>query len=161
MRQIRLTNGGVALVDDEDFDRINQHSWWSVKNSENCYYAARHDPKSPKRSLIRMHRFILNAKQGQVIDHKDGDGLNNCRSNLRICSQKQNCLNRRTRVDSKSGVKGVKRFICNGNDSGKWIARIQAPFGRKYLGLFDTIEDARNAYNSAALKYHGEFARLT
>jgi hypothetical protein len=103
-----------------------------------------------------MHRFILNAKKEYVIDHIDGDALNNQKKNLRICTHAENMRNSQIPINNTSGYKGVsynKRYK-------KWEAHISFNNKLLNLGSFNDPVDAARAYNAAALKYHGEFAKL-
>lgn len=156
MKQIPLTQGKFALVDDEDFDYLNQWKWFAIKN-KHTFYAVRHDNKpESKRKLIRMHRFILGETcQEILIDHKNGNGLDNQRNNIRRCTQAQNARNRRNQKNNVSGVKGVRQVP----GSGRWMARIRKDGVSNYLGMFDTKEAAGIAYDIAASRLHDDFAR--
>lgn len=101
-----------------------------------------------------MHRIILNPPRGMFSDHIDGNPLNNQRENLRICNHNQNNFNVGIRKDNKSGFKGV-RFRDN-----RWTSRIRINNKEYHLGSFLNKIEAAIAYNEAAIKYHGEFARL-
>lgn len=100
-----------------------------------------------------MHRLIIGAKRGQMVDHKDGNGLNNTLSNLRLCSHIQNCMNSASR-GNKTGYKGVTLL-----HSGKFVAGIKHNGKTIHLGTFILVKDAALAYDDAARKYFGEFAR--
>lgn len=154
MREIELTQGKVALVDDEDFEWLNQWKWCAVK-SKRSFYVIRTSYK-PRKHTIRMHRLIMNAPNGAIIDHKDNNGLNCQKSNLRICTNQQNCCGKRLRLGYSSVFKGV--YWCKRAE--KWISRIGVNYKKKEVGLFNSEVEAAVAYNQAALKYHGEFARL-
>ncbi len=147
MKEIQLTRGKVALVDDEDFEYLNQWKWHALKGR--CtWYAVRSFPKG---NCIYMHRILF---PGAVqVDHRAGSGLNNQRSsNLRPATGTQNQGNRGLDRDNRSGVKGVYWH----KKSGKWMARV----GRVYVGIFENLTDAARAYNAAAQEHFGEFARL-
>ena len=103
-----------------------------------------------------MYREIVGAGSGQVVDHKDGDGLNNTRENLRVCSRSDNEHNRRIDTKNSSGFKGV----YFNKPMKKWMARISINNKRMYLGCYDNKVDAARAYDKAAKKHFGEFARL-
>src|SRR3990167_622 len=122
MRLIPLTQGKFALVDDEDFEFINQFRWSAEKNRGKKTWYARTNSKTAKgkrETCLRMHRLILKLEKGdkKIVDHRDGNGLNNQRTNLRLASTFQSMANRGIRKDSKSGFKGVS-LIANG----KWQA---------------------------------------
>ena len=148
MKQIQLSQNKVALIDDEDFEWLNQWKWTANK-MRNKWYATR---RTESREYIYMHRLILGITDPNIRgDHKDGDGLNNRRYNLRISTPAQNASNRGKNVNNKTGYKGV-RYQADGY----YIAEIN----KKYLGCFHSPEDAARAYDKAAKQYHGEFAYL-
>lgn len=158
VKGIPLTQGKVALVDDEDYDKINQFKW-SAHKMRNSYYASRSDrgPRSKRRKTILMHRSILNPKSNEDIDHKNSNGLDNRRCNIRIVTQSQNSMNvRRLSKYTSSKYKGV----CWRDDSKNWRVRISLNGKMYYLGSFINEEDAARIYDEAAKKYFGEFARL-
>ena len=153
MKEIPLTQGKVAIVDDEDFDFLNQWKWYAHK-SRATFYATRNrrmdDPPGP--CSITMHAVLLPTEDG-LVDHFDGDGLNNQRVNLRAASFHQNAVNRRYSI-GQSGYRGVRK---NGNH---WTARIRV--NRKCFGLGTFVDPAEAAriYDVAASRYFGEFAIL-
>lgn len=152
MKEIPLTQGKVALVDDEDFDYINQWKWYCQKSHGLSFYAIRNS----EGGIRMMHRLIMNASVNIYIDHKDMDGLNNCRDNLRFATLSQNQHNRGKLRNNTSGFK----CVSYNKQKGKWEAYIEYNNKKYHLGLYEIIELAALAYNEAALKYHGEFARL-
>ena len=137
-----------ALVDDVDYERINSMGKWSVCCSctSRTLYAVRNG--------LRMHRVILGELDGPDVDHRDTDGLNNQKHNLRRCTKSENQQNRDAPSNNTSGYKGV------GRSGGRWYAGIKVDGQTFRLGYFDIKEDAAEAYNKAALKHHGEFSRL-
>lgn len=152
MREILLTQGKVALVDDQDYEWLSQWKWQAIRGHTGIWYAVRCEGPHSQRQYLLMHRVITDAPEWRKVDHKDHDGLNNQRHNLRTCTCSQNLGNRRGRKNTASGYKGVMQ-----NGSG-WQARIQCN-GRRYcLGTFTHAGDAAQAYNEAALRLFGEFA---
>lgn len=147
--KIRLTKGKVALVDAADFDFLNQWGWYA-HNERGRWYAVR-----GAKPQLRMHRIILGMPEGYDSDHRDGNGLNNQRCNLRICTRSQNHMNRH-RIRGRSIYKGVSWH----KGGKKWEAHITLNGKHLHLGLFTSETEAAIAYNEAALKYHGEFARI-
>lgn len=155
MREIELTQGKVALIDDEDFERINAHKWYAVRDSKGCR-AARNVSDGGKQRRQWMHRVLMAAQPGQEVDHINHDGLCNTRSNLRLCSKSENCCNRRLSSNSRSGFKGVSWNKYHK----KWSAYISLGGKHRYLGYFSTKIQAAQAYNNAAVSLHGTFAFL-
>lgn len=158
MREISLSRGKLAMVDDEDFDKIGHLKWYaSSTNKGKVFYAARHTSrKSSKHKVIYMHRILLSCPEGMEVDHVDGNGLNNQKSNLRICSHHQNMCHSRKRPDVSSRFKGVhKPSKIKG-----WIAKIEIKGKVTTIGTFQSEIAAAMAYNEAAIKFHGEFANL-
>lgn len=163
MRKIKLTQNKVALVDNADYDYLNQWKW-CASYSGSIFYALRavrpsgFSSSGERRRNLYMHRVILGLKFGdrKQIDHIDGNGLNNQRSNLRFCSQLQNNQNRRKRqTGAISDYKGVNKCPNSPN----WNAHIRFNGKKRHLGCFELEKDAAVAYNKAALKYFREFAR--
>lgn len=151
MKEIPLTQGKVALVDDADYERVIKYKW-NARRFKYTYYAW-HTLGRGGRS-IALHRFVMDAKPGEFVDHIDHDGLNCTRANLRICTRTQNARNRKIRIDSRTGYKGVS-FSKN---SGKWKASISNNNKRLYLGSFSDPLLAARAYDDMARKLFGNFA---
>lgn len=151
--RINLPDKQVALVDEEDAKLLEGHSWFLLKRpgDKNIYARAKIKGKP-----VLMHRLILEAPKGSIIDHINGNGLDNRKSNLRFCSMRDNSRNRKIHIGNKSGFKGVLWKVRNK----KWQARICVNYKDISLGLFLDKEDAARAYNAAARKYFGEFAYL-
>lgn len=145
MKKIKLTNRKYALVDDEDFVWLDKLKWYCGGR-----YAKRGNPS------VYMHRLIMRAKKGIEVDHKNGNGLDNRKSNLRLCSQTENTRNSKISKRNSSGFKGVRLHKKNG----KWRASIMANSKPISLGYFNTKEQAALAYAEASKKYHLEFSRL-
>jgi hypothetical protein len=152
MKKIKLSRGKYTLVDDEDYEYLSQWKWFWL----NPGYAARTIRTGKSFRKILMHRLLLNAVKGQEVDHKNANGIDNRRKNLRLCSKMQNHWNRgKSRVNT-SGYKGV-----NWNKHWKiWTARITVNGKRIFLGNFKDKKLAAEAYYKAAIKYHKEFARI-
>lgn len=149
MKLIPLTQGKFAQVDDADYDILIKRKWYFTKAG----YAV----TKIKRRAVSLHRIILGDVSGKVIDHIDGDGLNNKRNNLRRCLHIDNMKNQGLRKNKKSGnYKGVSWHIA----SSKWMARIQVNKKAIHLGLFACEISAARAYNAAAVEHFGEFARI-
>jgi len=156
-KQIELTKGNVALVDDEDYQRLSRWSWWVVPSgSRHKLYAQRWDNTVKPRRAVWMHRVVCNAPPGTQVDHINMNGLDNRRENLRVCTQGQNQANRGPQQNNKSGYKGV----CPISRRGYWQASIRHNRKSIYLGEFSSKKDAAQTYNKAALELFGEFAYL-
>lgn len=159
MKEINLNDGMVALVDDEDFILANSYKWTARRHGR-TFRVCRDNRITINGEWIsknaKLHRFILKCKKGQLVDHIDGNPLNNQRSNLRICNHSQNVMNRNRQHNAASKFKGLT-FRGNKN---LWRARITLNGKRFHLGDFINQEEAALAYNEAAIRLHGEFARL-
>lgn len=153
MREIPLTKGKVALVDDSDFESLSNLRWQAMQK-RNLWYAFRSQRKGGKKSTILMHRAIIGGIPR--IDHRDGNGLNNQRGNLRAATRSQNQANsKKTTRSTTSRFKGVFRMA----DYQRWIARIKCNGKSRYLGSFHKETDAAMAYDIAARETFREFAR--
>jgi hypothetical protein len=147
MKKIKLTQGKVTLVDDEDFKYLNQFKWCARKH-RNTYYACRKSKYSNNRN---MHRLIMNTPSYLQVDHIDHNGLNNQKSNLRNCTNSQNQMNMGSIYGS------VKlRGVCKSNNK----FRSYITFNNKtlYLGTFNTSKEAAIIYNEKAKELFGEYA---
>ncbi len=155
MKYIELTKGEQAIVDDEDFEWLNQWNWHARPSGHTCYAirSQRRNSKQPRN--IRMHRQILNTPTGMLADHINRNGLDNRKENLRICNRSQNACNSTIRSDNTSGYKGVK---WNKVDH-RWQSKVKLNGKVVHVKNHFCLIKAAKAYDEAARKYHGEFAR--
>lgn len=149
------------LVDDEDYDRLIPYSWGVLKckSSDTLYVKARYVSKEQPRKYYSIHRFILGIDDPKIfVDHRDGNGLNNQKSNLRIATNRDNCRNRGKQKNNTTGFKGV--FAIKGTNSFKAALTIREGNKRRlvFCKQFKCPITAARAYNEAARQYHGEFA---
>ncbi|WP_174958564.1 AP2 domain-containing protein [Burkholderia aenigmatica] len=152
MKEIALSRGLVALVDDEDYEVVSRYKWTATTNQ----YAYRTESDDGRQVGFAMHREImgLSPDDPRDVDHRDGNTLNNQRKNLRVCTHAQNTCNRKMSRRNTSGYKGV---TWSKRDQ-RWQAQIMIGGKQKWLGLFDAPETAHQAYRRAAVELHGEFA---
>lgn len=150
MREVNLTQGKITLVDEIDFDRVAASSWCAAFEKKSGRWVAKR--AGIKGGTEYLHRFILDAPISMHVDHMDGNTLNNQRSNLRICTQRQNKQSRRTARQFKGA--GLHKL------TGKFAAYLGHSGKRHHLGLFPTIEAAARAYDQKARELFGEFAAL-
>lgn len=155
-KAIFLTRGKIAIVDAADYEHLNQFNWCAKKMGRTWYAVRTFKRSDGKRCESKMHREVMNAPDGMGVDHMDGNGLNNTRDNLRLATHRQNCFNSQSRQNSSSKYKGVNWHRQNR----KWTAQIRINEKPLYLGIFEDEKDAARAYNAAAIKFYGEFARL-
>ena len=156
MMEIQLSNGGVAWVDDEDYELVKGKSWRRFP-VEGITYAA-HSlwvKETKKTTHVLMHRVIMKAEKGQQVDHANRDGLDNRRTNLRFSSIAENLYNSKKRKNSLSIYKGVSR-----TSTGRlWRARLWIDGVETFLGSYASPIEAARAYDVAALKYCNGFAK--
>ncbi len=144
------------MVDDEDYEYLNQFKW-HIDENHGCFYASRNIPLgNKKRTIVSMHRIIMGAKKGEFIDHRDRNGLNNQKSNLRFANPSQNGANTNSRKNSTSKYLGVSWHIRDLI----WNAAMTFNGKSIHIGYFDTEIEAALAYNKKAIELHGEFANL-
>lgn len=157
-REIQLTQGHVAIVDDDDYEELNKFKWQVTRDRSGTFYARRTTSRvSGNQRTVRMSRQILGAMTGEHVDHRNHDTLDNRRANIRLCTPSQNHGNRRKRSGaSSSRYKGVYWHRA----TEKWHARITHRGRVHSLGYHDDELDAAHAYNVAAAEHFGEFALL-
>lgn len=156
MKKIPLTQGKFALVDDTDYEELSKHNWYALKY-KHTFYAVRSAVVDGVHVTIRMSRELLGLKPGDKRqgDHGNLNGLDNQRHNLRVCTQPQNTQNRGLGKNNKSGYKGVRW----NKSHGKWYTQISVNGIQVHLGCFFCLIKAAKAYDTAARKHFGEFAR--
>jgi hypothetical protein len=157
MKTIPLSKGKVALVDDDDYERIAKFKWWINSHgyaARTVWYGRNH---APQHRNFSMHREILGVTdRRREVDHRNENRLDNRKSNLRICDHNQNSSNRGAPRSNKSGYKGVVKHP----QSQGWIAQITVKGKNHYLGHFSTPQLAAAAYNKVAAKSFGDYAKL-
>ncbi len=156
MKEIPLSRGQVAIVDDADYDYLMQWSWHADKRSDgNGYYVSTKVRVGGKQQTVYMHGLLLGVAPGERGDHRDGNGLHNWRSNLRKASAAQNQYNKRKLKTKTSLFKGVYFF----KRDDKWRAQINFNGKSIHLGLFNDEASAARAYDTAAGQLFKEFVR--
>lgn len=145
---------GLLLADDQDAELVHAHHWHSAAGRR-TFYALTNVPAGVRRQrTVRLHRLILAAGPGQQVDHKNGNGLDDRRANLRLATGSQNSANGAPPKNNTTGYRGVSFFRRDGN----YTAKIRVNWRWRYLGYFPTAWEAAEAYNRAALEAWGEFA---
>ncbi len=147
MKRIKLTRGKWAKVDDEDYQEVKKKKWHAII-SANTYYANHSFRFNNKVKLIQMHRLILKAEPGQMIDHIDGDGLNNTKKNLRFVTNREN--QRNSKVHREGQLLGTKKTA-----SGRFEGQIKVNGKNIHLGTHDTVEEAHAAFIRADRHFNG------
>ena len=152
-----------VLLDDEDYDRVIAEGKWHIHKSyrrEGVFYVERSTPryKNGKRKTIGLHRFIVDAPKGKMVDHINGDGRDNRKENLRICTRAENTRNCNTPPRGTVGYHGV-RYLSQ-TQAKRYHARIKFQGKVESAGVFFTVEEAAMEYDKLAKELHGEFATL-
>lgn len=156
-RKIPLTQNEYAIVDEDDYERVSQYRWTlRVHDGGRYKYALHRAGHAGKKGRMLMHRFIMDAPPGMVVDHINHDGLDNRKSNLRVVTSDDNMKNRRSNRGSRVQYKGV----TYAPKRGVWLAEIRADGDRMYLGQYSDPKEAALAYDRAARTLHGEFGYL-
>lgn len=144
--EISLGNGRVAIIDSVDLPLVSECAWRAQKGKSGTYYAAANGGKL-------LHRVLLGSPKGLLVDHENGDGLDNRRSNLRVCNNAENTRNQRKRLGVTSKFKGVT------SRHGQWVAAIQKNGRKVHLGSYTSEELAAKQYDRAARLMFGRFAK--
>lgn len=153
--ELPLSQGKVALIDDEDADLVGQYKWFAVWIRDR-WYAMSKEHTNRRVRTIYLHRVIMGDPPGQRVDHHNGDTFDCRRQNLRICTVSQNAQNAMIGLRNKSGYKGVSW----NTKAERWVAWIRANGRNIYLGQFVDARDASLAYDRAAREHFGEYARV-
>jgi len=155
---LSLTQGQQTVIDAEDWPRVSAHSWYACRYQNGFYACTKGTYPDGRRQTLGLHRFIMEAGRGDVVDHIDGDPLNNTRANLRFATPGQNRANSRVAYSTRSGYKGA--YWKSGNRRNHWEAQVRHAGKCHFLGCFFTAEEAARAYDIAARELFGQFAHL-
>lgn len=150
MKTIKLKSQDLVIIDDEDYEKVSQFKWFADKRLRTIY-AKRNTP-----FRIYLHRFLLNPTKTQEIDHINGNGLDNRKSNLRVSTHSQNKRNSKKYISNKAGYKGVYKP----KKKNHYRAQISIDGKTRQIGCFKTPEEAASAYNKYVLKIEPKFAKI-
>lgn len=145
--EIPLGKNQFAIIDSDDLEFVMRYEWRF--KTGHCNYAV-----TMGRNSTKLHNYIMNCPEGKVVDHRNGNGLDNRRDNLRICEHYQNVWNQKKAKNTKNRFKGVQKR------GKKWSASISCRNKRYQLGVFDTEAEAAIAYNDKAKELHGDFSNI-
>ena len=154
MKQVRIARNNFALVDDDEYEKIAKRKWYMHKTEKINYARCKME-----RGFQYMHRMVTKAKRGEYVDHINQNGLDNRKSNLRICTKSQNGCNRGKDKDNTSGYKGVTYITSRHKRRKRWRAQIVTNKKLICIGYYFTKKEAAIAYDNSAKKYHKEFAK--
>ncbi len=155
MKLIAISKGLHTMIDDDILDIFPTLKWQAMYDRHTKkYYARCHQRIDGKDKTVLIHRIIMGAKKGEIVDHINGDTLDNRKCNLRLCTNAENCRNKKIHFDNTSGYKGIRKH------ENRWQAKITKDYKDYFLGEFKEAKDAALAYNEGAKKMFGEFARL-
>lgn len=149
----KLNKGYFTKIDSEDLPRVSEHKWRVTTVDK--YNKPRAVSSLNGRKILLLSRFIMNAPDGKVVDHVNGDTLDDRKSNLRVCSQRENLFNRKLNKNNHSGYKGV---FWSGKHN-KWLSQLQTNHKVYYLGLYSDKVKAAEAYDRKAIEFFGEYAK--
>jgi hypothetical protein len=152
---VPLTKGYEAVIELADLSLVSGINWHAILNG-NTVYAIGKINVCGEAKAIYLHRLLISPEDGVFVDHIDGDGLNNKRSNLRKASSSQNMWNRKPKKTSSSGLKGVHYMV----KAKKWVSKIGHNKKQYYLGIFNTADEAYAAYCEASKILHGGYSRI-
>lgn len=153
-KEVQLTRGQVTIVDNEDYARVIQYKWYACYSKNGNYYAYRYNPATY--GVQSITAFLLQTTRGTLVDHANGNTLDNRRTNIRVATIAQNNYNQSKREGMSSQYKGVSWD----SRRGRWVAKITREYKSKFLGYYHNEWEAAKAYDVAAVEYFGEFARL-
>lgn len=154
---IPLTKGKYALVDEEDYEAVNQYNWYTQFTKVKDIFYAHKRHRESKTGFIPMHRFLLGISDSEIfVDHINHNGLDNRRANLRACSNQQNCQNRRP-ID---GTTSIYSGVSFDKARGRWVATINKNKKTVLIGTFGSEQEAAQCRDRFAKKHYGEFANL-
>lgn len=154
---VPLTRGYVAVISAADVPLVEGFNWTAAPDGRTVYAYRMVMRDDRKQRMLYMHRAVTRAQPGMLVDHIDGDGLNNTRANLRLVGHRENAMNKKTPATSQSGLKGA----TFNKRQGRWKSAIVTRGRQIYLGYFDTKEEAHAAYVKASAEIHGIFGRTS